>query len=190
MLKSLVGRRCGIRCWGELAFLWLIPLAYLPLVEALAAIEAWNYPVNILRSYIFTYELPLSRFQPSILSFSSPSGSALPMPHQRSPQQSTFRGQRTAGSWKRLFCSLQQCLPFFTQLSMAIDSPLLRQKEQENFLIAARLKQKRLKIKAGIAEIERGTIQLFAGNSKLLSMLCVALAFELTTADALVIPSR
>ena len=73
---------------------------------------------------------------------------------------------------------------------MAIDSPLLRQKEQENFLIAARLKQKRLKIKAGIAEIERGTIPPFAGISKLLSMLCVALSFELTTADALVIPSR
>ncbi|MCP9823739.1 hypothetical protein [Cyanobium sp. L1E-Cus] len=38
---------------------------------------------------------------------------------------------------------------FFAELSMAIDSPLLRQKEQENLLIAAKLKQKRLKIKVG-----------------------------------------
>ena len=76
---------------------------------------------------------------------------------------------------------------------MAIDSPLLRQlrqREQENLQIAAKLKQKRLKIEAEIAEIERETRQLRAGNAKLLSMLCDALASTSTTSDALVTPSR
>ena len=83
---------------------------------------------------------------------------------------------------------------------MAIDSPLLRQlrqREQENLRIAAQLKQKRLKIEAEIADIERETEemrcetrQLRAGNAKLLSMLCDALASKSTTSDALVTPSR
>jgi hypothetical protein len=84
-------------------------------------------------------------------------------------------------------------LLFFTELSIAIDSPLLRQlrqREQENLRIAAKLKQKRLKIEAEIAEIECETRQLRAGNAKLLSMLSDALASKSTTSDALVAPSR
>ena len=74
---------------------------------------------------------------------------------------------------------------------MAIDSPLLRQlrqREQENLRIAAKLKQKRLKIEAEIAEIE--IRQLRAGNAKLLSMLSDTLASKSTTAHALATPSR
>jgi hypothetical protein len=83
---------------------------------------------------------------------------------------------------------------------MAIDSPLLRQlrqREQENLRIAAQLKQKRLKIETEIAEIEheteemwRETRRLRAGNAKLLSMLCDALASKSTMAVALATPSR
>lgn len=98
---------------------------------------------------------------------------------------------------------------------MAIDSPLLRQlrqRELENLRIAAKLKQKRLKIEAEIAEIESETEalrsetetlrsetealrsetevlrsetwKLRAGNAKLLSMLCDVVASKSTTADA------
>lgn len=69
---------------------------------------------------------------------------------------------------------------------MAIDSPLLRhlrQREQENLRIAAELKQKRLTIEAEIAEIESETAALRAGNARLLSLLCEALASKSTTAD-------
>jgi hypothetical protein len=75
---------------------------------------------------------------------------------------------------------------------MAIDSPLLRQlrqREQENLRIAAQLKQKRLRIEAEIAEIESETRQLRAGNAKLLSMLCDALASNSTTADRRPMPT-
>jgi hypothetical protein len=88
-------------------------------------------------------------------------------------------------------------LLFFTVLSMAIDSPLLRQlrqREQENLQIAAELKQKRLQIEAEIAEIESETEELRAGNAKLLSMLCEVMASKSTTTetttDALVTPTR
>jgi len=67
---------------------------------------------------------------------------------------------------------------------MAIDSPLLRQlrqREQENLRIAAALRQKRLTTEAEIAEIE--TSALRAGNARLLSLLCEALASKSTTAD-------
>jgi chromosome condensin MukBEF ATPase and DNA-binding subunit MukB len=90
---------------------------------------------------------------------------------------------------------------------MAIYSPLLRQlrqKELENLRIAARLKQKRLKIEAEIAEIEsetetlrreteafrRETEQLRAGKARLLSMFCEVVASKSTTTDALVSPTR
>ncbi len=75
---------------------------------------------------------------------------------------------------------------------MAIDSPLLRQlrqREQENLRIAAQLKQKRLKIEAEIAEIERETRQLRAGSANLLSMLCDALASTSTTTDQRPVPT-
>lgn len=83
---------------------------------------------------------------------------------------------------------------FFTELSMAIDSPLLRQREQENLRIAAELKQKRLQIEAEIDEIERETEELRAGNAKLLSMFCEDMASKSTPTDtmtdALVTPTR
>jgi chromosome segregation ATPase len=82
---------------------------------------------------------------------------------------------------------------------MAIDSPLLRQREQEKLRIAAKLKQKRLKIETEIAEIEsetetlrheteafrRETEQLRAGNARLLSMLCDVVASKSTKTDSL-----
>jgi hypothetical protein len=90
---------------------------------------------------------------------------------------------------------------------MAIDSPLLRQlrqREQENLRIAAKLKQKRLKIETEIAEIEsetetlrreteafrRETEQLRAGNARLLSMLCDVVASKSTTPDPLANQTR
>ena len=77
---------------------------------------------------------------------------------------------------------------------MAIDSPLLRQREQENLRIAAELKQKRLQIEAEIDEIERETEELRAGNAKLFSMFCEVMASKSTPTDtmtdALVTPTR
>jgi hypothetical protein len=76
---------------------------------------------------------------------------------------------------------------------MAIDSPLLRQlrqREQENLRIAAELKQKRLTIEAEIAELESETAALQAGNARLLSLLCEALASKSKTVDSLTTPAR
>ena len=75
---------------------------------------------------------------------------------------------------------------------MAIDSPLLRhlrQSEQENLWIAAELKQKRLTIEAKIAEIEKETAALRAGNARLLSLLCEALASKSKTVDQRPLPT-
>ena len=50
---------------GEGFALWLlVALASLPLVAALAAIEAWNLPAQLRRLYDLSYELPPARFVP------------------------------------------------------------------------------------------------------------------------------
>jgi hypothetical protein len=76
----------------------LIALASLPLVAALAAIEAWNLPCQLRRLYDLSYELPPARFLPPTIQVLVPVWLATPEASQ-AKVASAIHLLRPMGGW-------------------------------------------------------------------------------------------
>ena len=153
-------------------------LAVIPAAAALGIIESWGVIQRLRSLYELSFTTPLARFQPHC----------------------GCHGQLVVGRLKCLSCYWRWCSPSSTELSMAIDSPLLRQlrlREQENLSRAALLKKQRLQIEAEIAEMQQETRQnraetekLRAERTKLLFKLCEHLATNPKTSEQLTAASH